>query len=159
MESVQQEQTAGDAEAKADDFSHLLQWQDAAEDEIIDFISEDDMAEEDAAEDDVEVSDDSDEEPSTKTTLTTEEIVEIINEYIASCTESWRPNTGVPRGEEEVYDVDAMWDKAEASGQRRNLAQKHEAEYEYYSQRLDRLCAEIVKFPGGNAVSNHFLRP
>ena len=157
MEPLQRAQAGADADADVDvdEFSHLLRWHDPdVEDNIIDFAWQDDPEEEHAAEDDPELSEDSEEEPPSRTTLTVDEIVEIINERIAFYSESWRPNAGVPRGEEVVYDVDAMWDEAEASGKRQHLLQQHETDYAYYSNRLDKLCDEIVQSPGSNAVSN-----
>ena len=89
--------------------------------------------------------------------LSKEEILYIIDERVKFYKDSWRPNAGVVPGEEVDYDVNAMWDEAEASGQRQNLVQKYEAEYKYLKHRLDKMRNEIRKFPGSNAVSKYSI--
>lgn len=148
------------------EFDHLLRWQDAAEsDEVIDFAEEDNLGQEEhvdwvdvpQAEDGLDVALDSSEreDPPNKTHLSKEEVVDIINERINFYIDNWRPNVGVVPEEAVDYDVDMMWDKAEASGQRQILVQRYEKDHEYYSHRLDTLCDEIVKFAGNNAVSGY----
>ncbi|RAR14195.1 hypothetical protein DDE83_002462 [Stemphylium lycopersici] len=139
-----------------DEFEHLFRWENTVDnDEIIDFAAEDSLEDEenggqwDAAEEDYDTQDDelTVEVPS-QTGLTTEEVVEIINRRIEDILESWKP----PK----TADPESLWNEAEASGERVGLAQKHEANHAYYSERLDRLCDQIVQFPGSNAVSDHF---
>ncbi|KAI4679045.1 uncharacterized protein J4E88_006337 [Alternaria novae-zelandiae] len=145
-----------------DDYAHLLRWQNVAGgDQIIDLPDEDDLQEDDnsglgdAAEEDSRSVDDevenAVEEPSKRTKLSQDKIVDIINERIKSFTDAWKPNKGVARGEEVDYDPVAMWTEAEAKGEREVLAQRYETELNYYKSRLDELCDQIVKFPGSNA--------
>lgn len=145
----------------SNEFDHLLRWQNTAEDdEVIDFavanIQQDDESigtdEEDEEIDDPQEPDEV-EVPSGRNKLPPEQIVNIINECIDAYSKSWKPNTGVPRGEEVDYDVHAMWDEAEASGQRKNLVQKYEEDHAYFSNRLNKLCDEIVNAAGSNPVS------
>jgi len=151
-----------------DDYAHLLRWQNVAGgDQIIDLPDEDDLQEDDnsglgdAAEEDARSVDDEEEaaveEPSKRTKLSQDKIVDIINERIKFFTNAWKPNKGVARGEEVDYDPVAMWTEAEANGEREALAQKYATEHLYYKSRLDELCDQIVKFPGSNAVSNNAL--
>ncbi|USP78543.1 hypothetical protein yc1106_05817 [Curvularia clavata] len=147
-----------------DEFEHLLRWQDTAgDDEIIDFAADGSLGDDEYAdwpdvthaEDELDVPLDSDENENedlpTQCGLSKKEIYAIIDERINFYMDSWRPNAGVIPGEEVDYDVNAMWDKAEASGQRQNLVQKYEAEYEYFKLRLDTMREEIRKSPGNNA--------
>jgi hypothetical protein len=149
-----------------DDYSHLLRWQNVdGGDQTIDSPDADDLEDEDnavlgdaAEEDPQSVEDQQDdvvEESNKRTKLTQDEIVEIINERIEFYTNAWKPNKGAARGEEVDYDPETMWNEAEAKGEREALAQTYETDHEYFSQRLDRLCEEILKFPGSNAVSYH----
>jgi len=151
-----------------DDYAYLLRWQNVAGgDQVIDLPDEDDLQEDDnsglgdAAEEDSRSVDNEDEdaveEPSKRTKLSQDKIVDIINERIKSFTDAWKPNKGVARGEEVDYDPVAMWTEAEAKGEREALAKKYETEHLYYKSRLDGLCDQIVKFPGSNAVSNNIL--
>lgn len=88
--------------------------------------------------------------------LGADRVVEIINDCIEKYANAWRPGKGETKhkGEEGqtevpvVYDVDALWDQAQAAGEREELAKKYELEAEYYRQRLDKLCDEITKDPG-----------
>ncbi|EMD67584.1 hypothetical protein COCSADRAFT_111478 [Bipolaris sorokiniana ND90Pr] len=142
----------------SNEFEHLLRWQNTTEDDkVVDFAAEDSQEDDDSIDADGEDGDIDDpheldevEVPSSRTKLPSEEIINIINECIDAYSESWKPNAGVPRGEEVVYDVDAMWDEAEASGQRKNLVQKYEEDHAYFSHRLDKLCDEIVRAAGSN---------
>ncbi|XP_014552238.1 hypothetical protein COCVIDRAFT_41556 [Bipolaris victoriae FI3] len=141
----------------SNEFDHLLRWQNTAEDdEVIDFavanIQQDDESigtDEDEEIDDPQEPDEV-EVPSGRNKLPPEQIVNIINECIDAYSKSWKPNAGVPRGEEVDYDVHAMWDEAEASGQRKNLVQKYEEDHAYFSNRLNKLCDEIVNAAGSN---------
>lgn len=144
-----------------DDFAHLLRWQDTAEDdEIIDFDADDSLGDdahansaEDHSSDDLDAMLDFAEHDLPRSSrLSEKEIYDIIDERINFYMESWTPNAGVVSGDEVNYDVNAMWDEAEASGQRLNLAQKYKAEYAYFKRRLDAMREEIKKFPGSNAV-------
>ena len=154
--------------SEMDDYAHLLRWQNVAGgDQIIDLPDEDDLQEDDnsglgdAAEEDSRSVDDEDEnaveEPSKRTKLSQDKIVDIINERIKLFTDTWKPNKGVARGEEVDYDPVAMWTEAETKGEREALAKTYETEQLYYKSRLDELCDQIVKFPGSNAVSNNTL--
>ncbi|EUC49025.1 hypothetical protein COCMIDRAFT_53792, partial [Bipolaris oryzae ATCC 44560] len=142
----------------SNEFDHLLRWQNADEDDkVIDFAAEDSQEDADSITADGEdeglddpLEPDEVQAPSSRTKLPAEQIVNIINECIDAYSKSWKPNAGVPCGEEVDYDVDAMWDEAEASGQRKNLVQKYEEEHAYFSHRLDKLCDEIVKAAGSN---------
>ena len=136
-------------------WSHLLRWEREADtDDITDLTTEEYLEEDESEEDDPQDEEDEDiEEASSRSNLSQKEVVDIINERIDFYTTSWRPNKDI-RGEEVDYDTLRMWEDAEASGQRRTLAQKHRIEHAYYKQRLDTLCDEIVKFPGRNAVSD-----
>lgn len=144
-----------------DDFAHLLRWQDTAEDdEIVDFDADDSLGDdahansaEDHSSDDLDAMLDFAEHDLPRSSrLSEKEIYDIIDERINFYMESWTPNAGVISGDEVNYDVNAMWDEAEASGQRLNLAQKYKAEYAYFKRRLDAMREEIKKFPGSNAV-------
>ena len=136
-------------------WSHLLRWEREADtDDITDLATEEYLEEDNSEEDDPQDEEDEEtEEASSRSNLSQTQVVDIINERIDFYTTSWRPNKDA-RGEELDYDPVRMWEDAEASGQRRNLAQKHKIEHAYYRQRLDTLCDEIVKFPGRNAVSD-----
>jgi hypothetical protein len=154
------------ASSNLDDYSHLLKWKNViGGDQIIDFPDEEDLDDEDifgsgdAAEEDLQTvegpNDDAVEEHTKRTKLSQDEIVEIINGRIEFYTNAWVPNKGAARGEEVDYDPETMWDEAEAKGEREALAQKYKTDHEYFNQRLNRLCDEIIKFPGSNAVSYH----
>jgi hypothetical protein len=146
-----------------DVFDRLMRWQNATEnDDVIDFAAEESLEDDDDASGDDDEEDEStilhdpnDGQSSNRRKPTDEEIVDIINERIEFYSKSWTPNAGVLRGEEVVYDVDTMWNEAEASGQRQHLVQKYETNHAYYSDRLDELCDEVMKYGGSNAVSEH----
>lgn len=97
--------------------------------------------------------DDAVEETNKRTNLCQDEIVRIINERIEFYTNAWVPNKGVPS--KERVDPKTVWNEAEAKGERERLAQHYETEYDYFSQRSNKLCDEIIKDPGSNAVSYH----
>jgi hypothetical protein len=80
-----------------------------------------------------------------------DQIVDIINERIEHFTAIWKPNKGVLKGDEVDYDPEAMLEEAEASNLRQRLIETYETDTAYYRQRLDKLCDEIVKFPGRSA--------
>jgi hypothetical protein len=133
----------------------IIESPDEDEDELQD---EDNAGLSDTAKEDSHVAENQDddvvERPSKRPKLSRDEIVEIINERIEFYTNAWKPNKGVPRGEEVGYDPVTMWNEAEAKGEREALMQQYETEYAYFRNRLDRFGDEIVKSPGGNAVSH-----
>ena len=83
-------------------------------------------------------------------------VTEIINECIESYTQAWKPGKDETKPKDEkgkgevpvMYDPVAMWEEAEAAGQREELAEKYDLESEYYQQRLNKLCGEIFSDPG-----------
>jgi hypothetical protein len=163
--------TSGQALTDGDEFSHLLRWQDAEdEEEVLDLAADDDIEDDEnyslgdtAEEDQRDIPDDSDggaPGPSHRTKLTADAIAEIINERIEFYHHAWKLNKGVAREDEINEDEDVIWAEAEALGKRLELAQKYEAEHAYLSYRLDRLCEEILMYhsAGSNAVSKH-LQP
>jgi hypothetical protein len=88
--------------------------------------------------------------------LSSEKVVEVINECIAKYTEAWTPEKDEIRRRHEglgdteipiVCDPLALMEGAESTGQREELARKHELEAEYYRYRLDKLCDEVTKSP------------
>jgi hypothetical protein len=154
------------ASGDADEFAHLLKWQNAADDDdVMDLVGEEDLDDDeyyspgDAAEEDPrDLPEDDHERPggaSTRAKLSNDEIAEIVNDRIEFYVNSWQPNKGVARGEEIHYEPVRMWEEAEASGKRQELVHKYETDYEYYSQRLHRLFEEIVMWGGSSAVSGH----
>ncbi|KAJ4988720.1 hypothetical protein SVAN01_05853 [Stagonosporopsis vannaccii] len=88
--------------------------------------------------------------------LGTDKVIQIINDCIKMYTEAWTPGKGEMKHKDETgqaevpvtYDALALWEDAEAAGQREQLAERYELEAEYYRQRLDKLCEEISKDPG-----------
>ncbi|KAF2630327.1 hypothetical protein BU25DRAFT_489124 [Macroventuria anomochaeta] len=88
--------------------------------------------------------------------LGTSRVTEIINECIEMYAQAWRPGKDKTKPKDEkgkgevpvVYDPVALWEEAEAAGQREELAEKYDMEAEYYRQRLDKLCDEIFRDPG-----------
>jgi hypothetical protein len=86
-----------------------------------------------------------------RTKLSRDQIAEIINERIEHYTRTWELNKGIPREDKVEYDFQAMFDKAEAAGERVRLIRAHKNDSKYYGQRLDKLCEGIMKAPGGNA--------
>ncbi|OAL51307.1 hypothetical protein IQ07DRAFT_586844 [Pyrenochaeta sp. DS3sAY3a] len=145
-------------------WDHLLRYQELEDESIIDFgIEDDDQDESDsendgdedsAAEDNLREHEENGAPGSTQMpTLSTDEVVDIINERIEVYTESWPKHI-----EEEDYLVFStkpaeLWQKAEASGLREALVRKHEGNYLYYQHRLDELCEEITKVPGRSPTS------
>ena len=87
--------------------------------------------------------------------LSRNQIVDIINERIAHYANSWEPNKGILKADEVIYDVEKMWDEAEATGQRQQLVIKYDRELAYYRQRLDQLCDEILKVPWSSVRQVH----
>jgi hypothetical protein len=83
--------------------------------------------------------------------LSRDQITDIINERIEYFTRTWEPNKGIPKEDRVEYDAQAMFDRAEAAGERLRLLRMYKNDAEYYKQRLDKLCDEIMKAPGGNA--------
>ncbi|KAF1851136.1 uncharacterized protein K460DRAFT_274958, partial [Cucurbitaria berberidis CBS 394.84] len=156
--------TAGNASDQAisggGEWDHLLRRHQPGGEEEIDLAELDDSEDEersgyaDGAEEEQDVPDE-DVEPEQgaqgRSKLSSEQVIEIINERIDYYTNSWKPDKGAVKGEEILYDPNAMWEKAEATGQRQQLVDRHETDLAYYTQRLDRLCDEILKFPGSNA--------
>lgn len=142
-------------------WGHLLRWQQMDSDEEVDLAHLDKFEGEEQYElgsatdedtrDAPNYDEDLEEQTQGQSKLTSDQIVEIINERIEFYMDSWKPNKGVIKGEESKYDVEAMWEEAEAEGQRQQLIEKYEADLAYYSHRLNTLCDEILKFPGGNA--------
>lgn len=88
--------------------------------------------------------------------LGTEKVIDIINDCIETYTKAWVPGKGETKhknetGQAEIpvtYDAVVLWEEAEAAAKREEFAEKHELEAEYYRQRLDQLCEEILKNPG-----------
>jgi hypothetical protein len=145
-------------------WDYLLRWEQAGADIVPDEDlmtgdlddeeeeDHDDIA--DAAEDETaEVSDGADhnEDAQPRSKLSRDEVVEIINERIEHFTNIWKPNKGVLKGDEVNYDPVAMLEKAENDNETSRYIKAHEADVAYYCQRLDKLCDEIVKFPGRSA--------
>ncbi|KAG9196164.1 hypothetical protein G6011_01285 [Alternaria panax] len=156
-------------EPYADDYSHLLKWQNIADgDRIVHSSDEDELEDEnnlrlvDAAEDDTqaieeqhddaaeEQHDDAVKETNIRPKLSRDRIIAIINERIEFFTNAWVLNKGVARDREVDYDPETMWNEAEVNGQREGLVHKYEADHKYLRQRLNILCDEILKFPGSN---------
>jgi hypothetical protein len=158
------------------EWDHLLRWaqvdagedvnvvqqeeEDWAAEELVDVDDDDNDVTAGAIEDDApDLEDDNYNQPFTqnrKGKLSQEQIVDIINESIENYTNAWIP------GKDEIiedlepgrlvtcYDPDRLWEKAEDSGQRQDLAHRYESQAQYFQQRLDELCDEILKFPGAN---------
>lgn len=93
--------------------------------------------------------------------LGTAKVVEIINDCIEKYATAWSPGKGETKHKDDAgqtdvpvaYDVVALWEEAEAAGQREEYAEKYALEAEYYRQRLDKLCEEITKDPGDTIAS------
>lgn len=83
--------------------------------------------------------------------LNRDEIVDIINEQIEHYTTAWKPNHGVLKEDEIDYDPEDIWQKAEASNRRPRLIATHRSDAAYYSNRLDKLCDEILRSPGSTS--------
>ncbi|KAL1793472.1 hypothetical protein ACET3X_008454 [Alternaria dauci] len=149
-------------EPDAEDYSHLLAWQNVAGgDEIVDLSDEDGQEDEDegglrdSAEEDGDVPEDQHgdaiKEKNKQSKLSQGEIVRIINEQIELYSNAWVPNKDIPLDEQIDYNPETMWVEAEAKGEREKLAQKYEIQHEYFRGRLDTLCNHITEDPGSNA--------
>lgn len=150
-------------------WDHLLRWQLLDGDEEVDIMDLDDSESEeqydaiegaleeiDEAADGTEENEVLPEQGPGRSRMTQDAVVNIINECIEHYIQSWVPNKryeGMSRDEEISYDPERMWEDAENLGQRQQLIAKHEADLAYYSQRLDILCDEILKFPGSSAAT------
>lgn len=145
-------------------WDHLLRYQELEDESIIDFGKEDDDQESDseddgdddsAAEDDLVREHEENGAPGSTQTpmLSTDEVVDIINERIEFYTEPWPKH--LDEEDYSVFSTEAaeLWQKAEASGLREGLVRKHEGNYLYYQHRLDELCEEITKVPGRSPTS------
>jgi hypothetical protein len=145
-------------------WDYLLRWEQANENTLgVEDLAAggvDDEEEEDhddigdAADDETaEFSDgaDNNEDAQPRTKLSRDQVVDIINERIEHFTNLWKPNQGVLKGDEVNYDPVAMWEKAENANETSRYIKAYEADVAYYCQRLDKLCDEIVKFPGRSA--------
>ena len=141
-------------------WDHLLRWQQlGVDEEEIDLATADDLEDDewtgpdDAEEDPYDVIDEDDkiDQGEGRSKLSSDQVVEIINERIEYYTRSWRPNKGAAKGEEIQDNPEIIWDEAEATGQREQYIKSYEDELAYYKQRLDILCDQIVAFPGRNA--------
>ena len=129
--------------------------------ELVDADNYDDDATVGALEDDApDLEDDSDNQPLTQSRrgrMSQEQIVDIINESIEKFTNAWTPGKDEitedlePGKRGACYDPDRLWEEAEESGQRQDLARRYESQAQYFEQRLDELCDEILKFPSANA--------
>lgn len=138
-------------------WDHLLHWQNLAGDEHDEYADEGDDSEGEqeqhlagAVESDDEDALEDEEQPATvhgRNKLSSDEVLDIINERIEHYTKAWTPNKRVSKDDMVSYDPQAMWEEAEAAGERQQLAEKHEEERSYYNYRLDQLCDEIMKFP------------
>jgi hypothetical protein len=148
-------------------WDHLNKWIQADDSSVVDFEEEEDEYSDisDEASGLAEVpEDDLEELPVEQLTtrpsnLGADKVVEIIQSCIESYELAWTPGKGEtqPRdgGQGEVpvvYDPLAMWEEAEANGQRDELARKYELEGQYYRQRLDLMCEEIYDDPGSTAT-------
>jgi hypothetical protein len=145
-------------------WDYLLRWEQVDENTLgVDDLAAsgiDDEEEEDhddigdAAEDEAaEISDgaDNNEDAQTRSKLSRDQVVDIINERIEHFTNIWKPNQGVLKGDEVNYDPVAMREKAENANETSRYIKAYEADAAYYCQRLDKLCDEIAKFPGRSA--------
>ncbi|KAL6706697.1 hypothetical protein ACN47E_005239 [Coniothyrium glycines] len=137
----------------------LLQWQQVTDDSYADCASDDGDIDEDedesitseaAAEEIEEEPLDEYKEVATErlsTRLSPDQVLEIINERIEFYTNSWRPGKDTETDGSVDYDPKTMWDTAQAAGNREELVRKHATDRSYFSQRLDKLCEEIWRFP------------
>lgn len=141
-------------------WDYLLRWQQGGSEEDLDLAAADDSEDEerfgptDGAEEDAQEIPDEEDEPEkgaqSRSKLTPDQVLDIINERIEYYTQSWKPNKGAAKGDEIAYDPEAMWEEAQVAGQRQ-LVERYEADLAYYSHRLDKLCDEIMNFPGNTA--------
>ncbi|KAF2819112.1 hypothetical protein CC86DRAFT_375290 [Ophiobolus disseminans] len=144
------------------DWDYLLRWEKSGE-QVIDL---DDLATDENIEDEEsnDVGEYLDEDPQeapdevaekeaipVRSKLSTEQIVDIINEQIEHYTNEWTPNKGAAKGEEIDDDPNKLWDKAEADGERQTLARKYEMDFKYFEQRLDKLSKEVLDYAGNNS--------
>lgn len=126
-------------------WDHLLRWNlvDNGED-IADLDEEEDPEDEDEEEDGFEDPlDDTrglDEASQGQYKMSPDQVVDIINERIDHYTKSW----SIEKEKDVIYDPVAMWEKANATGQREQLVKMYENDVAYYGQRLDKLCDEIL---------------
>lgn len=156
-----------DPDVENGDWNHLLKWKQSDGDEQDVDMERLDELEDGALRGDGESSEDElsdipdDEEDEALRTHQTQarckldhdEIVSIINESIEHYTNAWEPNAGIPKEDWIVYEPEKLWKDAENNAQRQILVRNYEAEVAYYTNGLDMLCNEIMKFPGSNADS------
>jgi hypothetical protein len=81
--------------------------------------------------------------------LTSDEIVDIVNEQIEHFTNSWTPEKEAQKGER--IDPIALWEEAEAAGTRHQFVDVCKRDGVYYRLRLDNFCEAILKDPGSSA--------
>lgn len=145
-------------------WDHLLRWEQEkqntidvadlaanAEDEYEDENNGDDMEERSGSGEPEEMPADNVVEAQSRSRLSQDQIVNIINERLDHYTNAWKPNYGVIKGDEIDYQPEIMWQVAEANGQRQALIKKYETDILYYEHRLDQLCEGIIKSPGNTA--------
>ncbi|KAH7378485.1 hypothetical protein DE146DRAFT_626363 [Phaeosphaeria sp. MPI-PUGE-AT-0046c] len=143
-----------------DDFAYLLHWQ-HADDNLVDDddlsigeYEEDENEAEEADEDDADAGhqEDCDMLPaaSGRSRLTQDQIVDLINDSISQFSAFWKPNKDVLEGDEVNCDAEAVWLSAERAGTRHELIKRYQNDVAYYTQRLDKLCDQILKAPGSN---------
>ncbi|KAH9860001.1 hypothetical protein IAQ61_011785 [Plenodomus lingam] len=146
---------ASGPEAEPSDWSFLLKWNNysGAEDngDLASWEPEDELLQESGSStaDEDELT-----EAQTATTgskIDDDEIVNIINASIAHYTSIWEPNSGVPKEDWIVYEPEKMWEDAESKGKRQQMISRYKAEVDWYTGGLDRLCEEIMEFPGSNS--------
>jgi hypothetical protein len=132
-----------------DDWSHLMRWQ-RDNDSIVEFDGLEDDTDEEEGDRTVEVMEEEEEatilqEPRRAGKLSSEQIIDIINERIEVYTQQWRPG----KGEDAAHQPDTvkLWEDAEAEGCRQQKMEETTAAIEYYGERLDRLSEEILKAP------------
>ncbi|OAK94877.1 hypothetical protein IQ06DRAFT_298344 [Phaeosphaeriaceae sp. SRC1lsM3a] len=143
------------------EFDYLLHWQhsdhDVVEDDdlIIADDEEDEEVSEEQEEDDADGGHQEDIDmlsvASGKSKLTKDQIVDIINESISYYTSAWKPNKDVLKGDEINDDPEEMWLSAERAGHRHEFVERYKVDVAYYTQRLNRLCDEILRAPGSSA--------
>ncbi|EAT83547.2 hypothetical protein HBI56_233170 [Parastagonospora nodorum] len=140
-------------------WDHLLRWEQEQQHVIsVDDIAADAESESEDEEEDMEERSGSGEpekmpvdtavEAQSRSRLSQDQVVNIINERLDYYTNAWKPNHGVIKGDEINYQPETMWQEAEANGHRQALIKKYETDVLYYKHRLDQLCEEIIKSPG-----------
>lgn len=142
------------------EFDYLLHWQHADhgiaddDDSSVDGDDEDEDGSEEMEEEEVDGGHQEDiamlPKAPGKGKLTADQIVEIINDSISYYAGIWKPNKDVIKGDEVDYDPEKMWLTAEEAGTRQELIKRYEADVAYFTQRLDKLCDEIVKASDNN---------